>query len=241
MPSYLAGCLAGAPLLVSGRSRAITTENLTGAKGVGGKAASNLGAGRKGWVFLSVGSGETVVLAEFYGAGAFVLRDLVLRMYWDGDRLGISDYLGGDAVGRGAARRSLLHRYRPPLPGQFTAHRGGPDRGDELLLPDALPPLGPGDGDQRAPSRHPGVLLPVSTTSRPIGDFRLALCVPQEELPPEQQEEFSKVLESGKAVWYDNYCWIVMEHYGPEGGQVNFVLTKVPDRECFPLLGPTQV
>ena len=109
MPSYLAGCLAGAPLLVSGRSRAITTENLTGAKGVGGKAASNLGAGRKGWVFLSVGSGETVVLAEFYGAGAFVLRDLVLRMYWDGEETQSVEVPLGDLFCTGIGRRCLVN------------------------------------------------------------------------------------------------------------------------------------
>lgn len=83
-----------------GRSRAITQENPRGEKGRGGMAASELGSGRKGSpcirAFLP---GETRTLAEIEGSGViqhiwmtvtdhtekdyFVLRDLVLRMYWD--------------------------------------------------------------------------------------------------------------------------------------------------------------
>ncbi len=62
----------------------------------------------------------------------------------------------------------------------------------------------------------------------------MMLTIPQADLTPEQQQEFTSALETGKPVWYNNYCWIVMEHYGPEGKQVNFMLTKVRDHKCFP-------
>lgn len=83
-----------------GQSRAINQENPTGEKGKGGMAASHLGPGRKGSPCMrGVKPGETRVLAEIEGCGViqhiwitvadrtdsdyFVLRDLVLRMYWD--------------------------------------------------------------------------------------------------------------------------------------------------------------
>ena len=83
------------------KSRAINAENSTGEKGRGGMAASHLGPSRKGSpCFRDIKSGETVTLAEIQGPGmihhiwitvtdktteadCFVLRDLVLRMYWD--------------------------------------------------------------------------------------------------------------------------------------------------------------
>lgn len=83
------------------KSRAINAENPTGEKGRGGMAASHLGPSRKGSPCLrDIKSGETVTLAEIQGPGmihhiwitvtdktteadCFVLRDLVLRMYWD--------------------------------------------------------------------------------------------------------------------------------------------------------------
>ena len=89
------------PFLKHGRSRAINAENPTGEKGSGGKAASNLGVGRKGSPCLcDLMPGSTVILADIRECGVirhiwmtvdhktteadcFVLRDLVLRMYWD--------------------------------------------------------------------------------------------------------------------------------------------------------------
>ncbi|AUA17218.1 DUF2961 domain-containing protein [Streptomyces sp. SID8361] len=81
------------------RSRSVTAENPTGAKAAGGTAASPLGPGRKGRPCLPLGPGETLVLADVDGpgiithiwltvpdsteAGPFVLRDLVLRAFWD--------------------------------------------------------------------------------------------------------------------------------------------------------------
>lgn len=82
------------------RSRSITAENPTGAPGAGGTAHSALGPGRKGRAFLPLAAGDTLTLADIEGpgvirhiwmtvpdttsAGPFVLRDLVLRVYWDG-------------------------------------------------------------------------------------------------------------------------------------------------------------
>ena len=96
-----AGGIAAMPFLSQGKSRAINAENPMGEKGKGGMAASPLGVSRKGRPCLKdVQPGEVVVLGEIEGPGiinhiwmtvdnktgpgdCFVLRDLVLRMYWD--------------------------------------------------------------------------------------------------------------------------------------------------------------
>lgn len=95
--------LGSACMLDRGESRAVNAENRTGEKGKGGMAASHLGVSRKGSPCIpSIAPGETAVLADISGAGViehiwitvtdktsdanpFVLRDLVLRMYWDGE------------------------------------------------------------------------------------------------------------------------------------------------------------
>ena len=95
------GQLADFPFQKRGISRSINAENPHGEKGRGGMAASRLGAGRKGSPCLhDIAPGETVTLARIDGTGiinhiwitvdnktsdadCFVLRDLVLRMYWD--------------------------------------------------------------------------------------------------------------------------------------------------------------
>lgn len=89
------------PVITGGSSRAINGENPRGEKGKGGMAASTLGPSRKGSPCLDkIQPGETVVLGEIEGPGViqhiwitvtdrtseadrYVLRDLVLRMYWD--------------------------------------------------------------------------------------------------------------------------------------------------------------
>ena len=89
--------------LQTGKSRSINWENRTGEKGKGGMAAGDLGPSRKGSPCIPlVRAGETVTLAEMDGPGIirhiwitvtdrtsdrnrYVLRDLVLRMYWDGE------------------------------------------------------------------------------------------------------------------------------------------------------------
>ncbi|MDR2631660.1 MAG: DUF2961 domain-containing protein [Spirochaetaceae bacterium] len=85
-----------------GRSRAINAENPRGEKGGGGIVAGTLGSSRKGSPCIrGLESGKTYVLAEMDGPGIiqhiwitvtdrtdqdyYVLRDLVLRMYWDGE------------------------------------------------------------------------------------------------------------------------------------------------------------
>ena len=97
------GGLDSLPMAKHMKSRAINAENPTGKKGKGGRAVSPLGPSRKGSPCLKdIPSGETVTLAEIEGPGViqhiwitvdnktsdadcFVLRDLVLRMYWDGE------------------------------------------------------------------------------------------------------------------------------------------------------------
>ena len=97
----MTGMLGALPMLRHGRSRAINAENPTGEKGKGGMAAGPLGPSRKGSPCLKdIQPGESVVLGEIEGAGVinhiwmtvdrktsdaerYVLRDLVLRMYWD--------------------------------------------------------------------------------------------------------------------------------------------------------------
>jgi hypothetical protein len=94
--------LSTAPLMSKGVTRSITAENPQGEKGQGGKEASNLGIGRKGRPCITLPQGQTVTLAEIQGTGVlqhfwitvtdktekgfFVLRDLVLRMYWDDEQ-----------------------------------------------------------------------------------------------------------------------------------------------------------
>lgn len=93
--------LSGLPLLKNGKSRSINWENRTGEKGKGGMASSDLGASRKGSPCIPlIKAGECVTLAEMDGPGIiqhiwitvtnrtsdrnrYILRDLVLRMYWD--------------------------------------------------------------------------------------------------------------------------------------------------------------
>lgn len=94
--------VATLPVITNESSRTINAENPRGEKGGGGKSASCLGAGRKGSPCITLKAGETAELAEIEGCGVinhiwitvtdktseanrFVLRDLVLRMYWDGE------------------------------------------------------------------------------------------------------------------------------------------------------------
>lgn len=93
--------MAQLPLLKGGKSRSINWENRKGEKGKGGMAASCLGPSRKGSPCIpEIKAGETVTLAEIEGTAViqhiwitvtdrtsivnrFILRDLVLRMYWE--------------------------------------------------------------------------------------------------------------------------------------------------------------
>ena len=101
----LYGSLSTLPLLNNRKSRAINAENSTGEKGKGGMAASQLGPSRKGSPCLKdIPSGSTVTLADIDGPGiinhiwitvtnktteadCFGLSDLVIRMYWDDEKV----------------------------------------------------------------------------------------------------------------------------------------------------------
>lgn len=92
--------LSNVAVMDTAESRSINAENPTGERGAGGKTSSDLGPGRKGKAFLDLEPGAETALADIKGsgvirhiwitvqdaspAGEFVLRDLVLRMYWDG-------------------------------------------------------------------------------------------------------------------------------------------------------------
>ena len=76
-------------------SRSISFENPTGARGEGGKAASNLGVGRKGSPARTLKPGDVVQLCDIRGPGTIrhiwittssdpaILRSVVLRAWWD--------------------------------------------------------------------------------------------------------------------------------------------------------------
>jgi len=101
MQGWLGDGLAGIPFLTGGVTRSISAENPDGAPGAGGKESSPLGQGRKGRPCIALPQGKETVLANVKGTGMFqhfwvtvtdktergffVLRDLVLRMYWDGE------------------------------------------------------------------------------------------------------------------------------------------------------------
>ncbi|GAB2539389.1 glycoside hydrolase family 172 protein [Gracilibacillus alcaliphilus] len=126
--------LASLPLTNNGKTRAITAENPKGERGQGGKASSNLGPSRKGSPCLrDVKPGETVTLCEIDGPGViqhiwmtvtdrteenyFVLRDLVLRMYWDDeDQPSVEAPLGDffcNGFGRGCTINSVPIAVNP--------------------------------------------------------------------------------------------------------------------------------
>ena len=97
------GSLGALPLAKHGKSRSINCENPYGEKGKGGTAKSALGPSRKGAPCINgLAPGSVTTLAQIEGAGViqhiwmtvtdrtdkdyYVLRDLVLRMYWDGEQ-----------------------------------------------------------------------------------------------------------------------------------------------------------
>lgn len=106
------------------RSHAINQENPTGAPGAAASAASALGPGRKGAPARILRAGETAVLADIEGpgvirhiwmtvpdrtaAGPFVLRDLVLRIYWDGEQAPSVESPLGDFFCNGFAERAQV-------------------------------------------------------------------------------------------------------------------------------------
>jgi hypothetical protein len=103
------------------QTRSITAENPDGEVGAGGQAASDLGPSRKGRPCISIEEGETATIADVEGPGRIthvwctvptetetsdvVLRDLVLRMYWDGEDDPSVEVPLGDFFCNGHARR----------------------------------------------------------------------------------------------------------------------------------------
>lgn len=108
-----------------GKSRAITAENPRGLKGEGGKATGPLGMARKGKAFISLAQGETATLVDIEGPGIiqhiwmtvtdqtetgwFVLRDLVLRMYWDDEQTPSVEVPLGDFFCNGFGARAIVN------------------------------------------------------------------------------------------------------------------------------------
>ena len=110
----------------NGRSRAINEENPRGEKGKGGTAASALGPGRKGSPCIpKLDVGEVRTLAAIEGGGVIqhiwitvtdrtekdyhVLRDLVIRMYWDDEETPSVESPLGDFFCCGFARTCMVN------------------------------------------------------------------------------------------------------------------------------------
>ncbi|GAB2553329.1 glycoside hydrolase family 172 protein [Kribbella endophytica] len=106
------------------RSRSINAENPTGAPGRAAMTASALGPSRKGRPAISLEPGETATLADIDGpgtirhiwmtvpdktaAGPWVLRDLVLRIFWDDDEAPAVEVPLGDFFCNGFGQRALV-------------------------------------------------------------------------------------------------------------------------------------
>ncbi|MBA8992044.1 hypothetical protein FHW23_003331 [Curtobacterium pusillum] len=107
------------------RSRSINAENPTGAFGAAASAASNLGPGRKGSAWGSLTAGGTIDLVDIDGpgvirhiwltvtdkteAGPFVLRDLILRAWWDNEEAPSIEVPLGDFFCNGFGTRALVN------------------------------------------------------------------------------------------------------------------------------------
>ena len=119
-------------------SRSISFENPTGAPGAGGKAASNLGPGRKGAPAKQIKPGETVPLCDIQGPGTIrhlwitterkpeVLRSLVVRAWWEGQEHPSLECPVGDLFG---------FAHGKVMPYQSAVHSVGANAGMNLWLP----------------------------------------------------------------------------------------------------------
>lgn len=114
------------PYGVFGKSRAINAENPTGEKGKGGMASSNLGKGSP--CFKNIEPGSTTVLADISGCGVinhiwitvdnkttdgdcFVLRGLILRMFWDDAKSPAVEVPLGDFFCCGFGKECYINSY----------------------------------------------------------------------------------------------------------------------------------
>ncbi len=119
-------------------SRSISFENPTGAPGEGGKAASNLGVGRKGLAAKPIKPGETLVLCDIQGKGTIRhiwlttdrspqnLRSLVIRAWWDGQEHPSIECPVGDFFG---------FAHGKVMPYFSAVHSVGPTAGMNIWLP----------------------------------------------------------------------------------------------------------
>jgi len=119
-------------------SRSISFENPTGAPGQGGKAASNLGVGRKGMPAKTINPGETVPLCDVEGPGTIrhiwvtchhdplALRSFVLRAWWDGQEHPSVECPVGDFFGTAHGK---------VMPYSSAVHSVGPSAGMNIWLP----------------------------------------------------------------------------------------------------------
>lgn len=111
--------------------RAITEENPKGEPGQGGRAASrNLGATRKGAPCRhDLKNGDTAVLMDYAGCGIIrhiwmtvdqrdpeALRNMILRMYWDGSRVPSVEVPLGDFFGTAHGRAVELNSSLVSVP-----------------------------------------------------------------------------------------------------------------------------
>jgi hypothetical protein len=109
------------------RSRSISFENPSGQPGEGGKEASKLGVGRKGFPARNIAAGETVVLCDILEPGTIrhiwmtgsfkdhpaSLRSMVIRAWWDNQEhpsieCPLGDFMGS-ANGRISPYQSAVH------------------------------------------------------------------------------------------------------------------------------------
>ncbi|WP_375437624.1 glycoside hydrolase family 172 protein [uncultured Hymenobacter sp.] len=112
--------------LSDARTRSISPENFTGAKGQGGRATTgtgqnasrDLGLGWKVSPSILIKAGQTAVVAEIEGSGAIqhiwltptgLWRFSILRMYWDGEKTPSVEVPVGDFFGQGWGETALLN------------------------------------------------------------------------------------------------------------------------------------
>ncbi len=119
-------------------SRSISFENPTGEPGEGGKAASDLGVGRKGSPFRTIEPGQTVQLCDIEGPGTIRhiwmttrpvpknLRSLVVRTWWDGQEHPSIEAPVGDLMG---------FAHGKPMPYHSAVHSVGRNAGMNIWLP----------------------------------------------------------------------------------------------------------
>jgi D-arabinan exo alpha-(1,3)/(1,5)-arabinofuranosidase (non-reducing end) len=122
-------------------SRSISFENPTGAPGQGGKAASNLGVGRKGAPNRSMKPGESVQLCDIEGPGTIRhiwittrdnpinLRSCVIRAWWEGQEHPSIECPLGDFMG---------FAHGKVMPYDSAAHSVGERAGMNIWLPMAF-------------------------------------------------------------------------------------------------------